>query len=150
MVGYLSGIRNITFLLLLGCMPMAACAASDATAEDCAEAVTTLAINQCAHVQAEQAEKQMERYLSAARKRYMEDSQTLAAMESAQQSWSLFRQRHCSAVHTLWRDGTMRGLMHNQCMLQQTHQRTYDIWQVYLTSMDGGSMLPRPAAEVAE
>tara|TARA_R110002051_G_scaffold216514_1_gene280810 strand:- start:31544 stop:31963 length:420 start_codon:yes stop_codon:yes gene_type:complete len=138
-------------LLLLAYLPVAACAANDAQQHDCAEAISTLAINQCAQAQVRQAEGQMEVYLAAASERYAEDPEALTALQTAQQSWVSFRQEHCAAVYTLWREGSIRGLMHNQCMLQQTRQRSHDIWQVYLTYMDGSpSLLPDPLVEVAE
>ncbi len=147
----LNGLKKLTALGLLACLPLAACAAEETTTDNCAEAMTTLAMNQCAQAEVEQAEKQLEAYLTAARERYAEDAEALAALEAAQQSWSEFRKHQCAAVYSLWRDGSIRGLMHGQCMLQQTRQRTHDIWQVYLTFMDDSPpVLPEPKTEAAE
>lgn len=146
-----NAVRHLLAGLLLACLPLAVCAASDSSEDACAGAITTLAINQCAQAQVQQAEGQMETYLAAARNRYAEDSQALGALQAAQQRWSAFRQAHCDAVYALWREGSIRGLMHSQCMRQQTRQRSHDIWQVYLTSMEGGPpLLPDPLVEAAE
>ena len=144
-------LRHLPAWLTLACLPLAACAAPEPAKVDCAEAISTLEINQCAQAEVQQAEQQLEDYLSAARQRYAQDSEALTALQTAQQSWSRFRQEHCAAVYSLWREGSIRGLMHNQCMLQQTRQRTHDVWQVYLTSMDNSTpVLPEPAVEAAE
>jgi uncharacterized protein YecT (DUF1311 family) len=110
-------LRHLPAWLTLACLPLAACAAPEAVKVDCAEAISTLEINQCAQAEVQQADQQ----------------------------------QHCAAVYSLWREGSIRGLMHNQCMLQQTRQRTHDVWQVYLTSMDNSTpVLPEPAVEAAE
>ncbi len=150
-VRMVSQLRHLTVLLTLTCLPLAACAASEAAKVDCAEAISTLEINQCAQAEVQQAEQQLEDYLSAARQRYAQDSEALTALQTAQQSWSQFRQEHCAAVYSLWREGSIRGLMHNQCMLQQTRQRTHDVWRVYLTYMESRApVLPEPAVEAVE
>lgn len=148
---YGNGWRHLTAWLLLAGLPLAAGAASDMAEDACAGAITTLAINHCADTQVQQAEGQLEVYLAAAQQRYAADPEALRALQAAQQSWSAYRQAHCDAVYALWREGSIRGLMHSDCMRQQTLQRSHDLWQVYLTSMEGGPpLLPEPLSEAAE
>ncbi|MEH6499450.1 MAG: lysozyme inhibitor LprI family protein [Pseudoalteromonas distincta] len=142
--------RTATRWLWLICLPLSACAGQAGqpagAADQCAEAMTTIDINRCLHAQSQTAEEQLQHYLNAAREQHAELPEAVAAMDMAQDNWERFRNAHCAAVYSLWADGSIRGAMHNQCLLDETRQRTRQIWQVYLTTMDGGEVLPDPTA----
>lgn len=143
MNSHLQASRVFAWMLLVCGLPAAA---GGMLEEHCAEAVSTIEINQCLYDQVLQAEQQQEDYLTAARQQLAEEDQALTAMEQAQESWLTFRNAHCAAVYMLWQDGSIRGAMHNQCLLEHTRARTRDIWQVYLTAMDGSDpLLPDPS-----
>ncbi|MFC3032047.1 lysozyme inhibitor LprI family protein [Pseudoalteromonas fenneropenaei] len=113
---------------------------------DCDKASTTFAINQCAAQQLQQAEAQMADYLAAAIKHHHVDKELVAAISDSQTAWLSYREVHCDAVYTQWRDGTIRGLMALSCKTALTQQRTSTLWQAYLTFLDSTApILPEPA-----
>ena len=152
MTHILPTLRRAGGWLLLACLPLGACADETPDAdqaaepEACANAISTVDINRCLHAQVQEAEAQLQEYLQAARDQHAEAEEAMASMNQAQESWERFRNAHCAAVYTLWQDGSIRGAMHNQCLLDETRRRTQQIWQVYLTSMDDSPpVLPEPS-----
>ncbi|HDZ55748.1 MAG TPA: DUF1311 domain-containing protein [Pseudomonas xinjiangensis] len=116
-----------------------------ASAEPCADAEDTVAINECIHAEVEKAEEELDRYLQASRERHAEQVDAVVTMEAAHGAWLRFRDSHCLAVYDLWSDGTIRGAMLGNCLLKHTRRRTHDIWQVYLATMDSSEpALPEP------
>lgn len=132
----------ITLLLLFFAMA-SAYAATDKV--DCAQAVTTYDTEVCSRKEAAAAEVMLDKYLAAARERYQGAESVLTALEQAQQSWLIYRQDHCLATYALWEGGSIRGIMMNHCLRQQTLQRTWQVWSTYLTFMDSTPpLLPEP------
>lgn len=114
-------------------------------APDCANAVTTLALNQCAADEETHALAQMREYLEASMARHQQDLRVTKAITAAQASWETYRDHHCDSVYALWRDGSIRDLMALTCRTAITQQRTHDIWQQFLNAMDGSApLLPEP------
>jgi len=117
--------------------------ASD-TAQDCENAMSTMEINQCAQWELETAEAEMHRYLDAALNRHEADATLVESIQQAQELWEGYRQAHCDAVYTQWRDGTIRGVMSLSCKKQLTQARTHTLWESFLVTMEGESLLPEP------
>lgn len=117
--------------------------ASD-TAQDCENAMSTMEINQCAQLELETAEAEMHRYLVAALNRHEADATLVESIQQAQELWEGYRQAHCDAVYTQWRDGTIRGVMSLSCKKQLTQARTHTLWESFLVTMEGESLLPEP------
>lgn len=112
---------------------------------DCSQAGTTLEIEECSREQIGALEVELDEYLAAAREHMEGEEAVLAALDLAQQSWLDYRREHCLAVRELWAGGSIRGVMMNQCLLHQTRQRIWDIWETYLTFMDSTPpLLPEP------
>ncbi|RFA24717.1 hypothetical protein CAI21_20655 [Alkalilimnicola ehrlichii] len=111
----------------------------------CKDPITTPDINYCAYQEVLAAEEVMDRYLAASRERFAEEPEVVAAIDTAQESWLEYRDKHCGSVYTLWSGGSVRGLMANQCRLDSTEHRTYELWQAFLTFMDSTPpVLPEP------
>ncbi|HEY7884673.1 MAG TPA: lysozyme inhibitor LprI family protein [Cellvibrionaceae bacterium] len=112
---------------------------------DCDEAITTPEINYCIGKEVKAAEEQLEQYLQASIARYTDDPDVVAAIEKSQETWEEYREQHCSAIYTLWREGTIRGTMYGSCKQAVTERRTYELWQAYLTYMDSTApVMPEP------
>lgn len=112
---------------------------------DCDNAMTTRDINQCALIELDAAEADMHRYLDAALRRHETDTTLVAAIQQSQARWQDYREAHCDAVYTQWREGTIRGVMSLACQKALTRERTHMLWESFLVTMEGESQLPEPA-----
>lgn len=114
---------------------------------DCNNAISTPEINQCLSLDLESAEAVMSRYLEGSRAVLEEDAETLAALDAAQTAWKTYRDLHCGSVYSLWRDGTMRGMVYLSCQISETQVRTQDLWETFLVSGEGNAPdgFPNPA-----
>lgn len=121
-----------------------------AMAEDkslnCDNAMTTLYINQCAAMQLASAQAELRQYVEASVTHHADDSELVTAIEYSQQAWEAYVTAHCDAVHTQWRDGSIRGMMALTCKTELTQQRTHTVWASFLTYMDSTPpVLPEPS-----
>lgn len=118
---------------------------------------TTPEVNSCEAEYAHRAERELARYLAAARKRLIgeasEDSDpqrsktTLAAFNTSQKAWEAFRKYECNAVYDWWSEGTIRGAMYEGCMQSLTKSRTEQVWSTWLSFMDSTPpLLPKPGS----
>lgn len=113
---------------------------------DCDKAMNTLEINQCAGIELKEAEATMGRYLEQSLAHNDHDPELVSAIESAQAAWEDYISAHCDAVYTQWREGTIRGVMGISCKTRLTEQRTYELWENFLTYMDSTPpVLPEPS-----
>lgn len=103
---------------------------------DCKNANTTYDLMDCQKIEIADAEKNLDKYLSASKQRYADDKDVISLMEKSQEVWIAYRKAHCNAIHQIWNDGTVSGLMHGSCFLNMTKKRTHEIWEAYLTYMD--------------
>lgn len=112
---------------------------------DCGNPTTTIDINRCASLELQATEAVMQMYLDASKAHYAEDPVVVEAIDGAQDAWLAYRQAHCDAVFATWRDGTIRTLMALDCSRTLTQQRTFEIWQSFLTYADSTPpVLPQP------
>ncbi|MFA5525147.1 MAG: lysozyme inhibitor LprI family protein [Tissierellales bacterium] len=136
---------NRIFITLLLLLPVMASAEAVTDKVACEQAVTTYDTEVCSRKEVVAAEISLDKYLAAARERYQDAEPILTALEQAQQSWLIYRQDHCLATYALWVGGSIRGIMMNHCLRQQTLQRTWQVWSTYLTFMDSTPpLLPEP------
>ena len=133
------------FPIVLSLIFTSAVVSATADEVDCSQAGSTLAIEECSREEVGALETELDKYLAAARQHLYGDEAVLSALDQAQQSWLDYRREHCLAVRELWAGGSIRGVMTNQCLLHQTRQRLWDIWETYLTFMDSTPpLLPEP------
>ncbi|MGY8869044.1 MAG: lysozyme inhibitor LprI family protein [Pseudomonadales bacterium] len=112
---------------------------------DCDKAMTTIEINHCAGLVLESAENEMSIYLLKSKAHHHYDPELIKSIEAAQKTWSAYAQAHCDSIYTMWREGSIRGVMYLSCKTNITKQRTHDIWFNFLTYMDSTPpVLPEP------
>lgn len=112
---------------------------------DCNKAITTIDINYCAGVDLRNSELEMATYLTKSKEHNSYDSELIKSIDIAQKSWSLYAEAHCDSIYTMWREGTIRGVMHLSCKTKITKLRTHEIWENFLTYMDSTPpVLPEP------
>jgi len=132
-------------LLLPFALTLAAssCAANESI--NCDDAYTTYEMNQCAKQDWDASTVQMQQYLQAAVEKHEDDPELVAAIQQSQSQWQAYMQAHCGAILTQWRDGTIRGVMTLACKQQLTDDRAMQLWNDFLTPMDGSDPeLPAP------
>ncbi|CDU04303.1 conserved exported hypothetical protein [Vibrio coralliirubri] len=112
---------------------------------DCENAMNTIEINQCAAIELESAQAELDKYLAASFEHNAYDAELVASIKKAQESWQAYMTAHCDSVYTQWRDGSIRGVMALSCKTSLTKQRTYEVWVNFLTYMDSTPpVLPEP------
>ncbi|WP_017092013.1 lysozyme inhibitor LprI family protein [Vibrio splendidus] len=135
--------KKVLTVVLLTCLPLLASASDDAI--DCENAMNTIEINQCAAIELESAQAELDKYLAASFEHNAYDAELVASIKKAQESWQAYMSAHCSSVYTQWRDGSIRGIMALSCKTALTKQRTHEVWANFLTYMDSTPpVLPEP------
>ncbi|MEZ8757946.1 lysozyme inhibitor LprI family protein [Vibrio splendidus] len=135
--------KKVLTVVLLTCLPLLASASDDVI--DCENAMNTIEINQCAAIELETAQVELEQHLEASFEHNDYDAELVASIKKAQESWQAYMSAHCNSVYTQWRDGSIRGLMALSCKTTLTKQRTHEVWANFLTYMDSTPpVLPEP------
>jgi uncharacterized protein len=114
---------------------------------------TTIEVNQCQAEESRRADRELARYVAAARARLLSEAgdsdnsaKALAGLDVSQKAWEAFRKAECDAVYDWWSDGTIRGAMYEDCVQAVTRSRTEQVWQSWLQFMDSTPpLMPRPA-----
>lgn len=115
------------------------------TAECYDNARTTSDTNACTAERVTSANALLQKYLSAAKKRYGSDRSVVTSIDRGQAAWLAYRDAHCNSVYAMYRDGSISGAMHLGCSLQLTTERTHRLWKDYLTYWDSTPpVLPEP------
>ncbi|HWU14899.1 MAG TPA: lysozyme inhibitor LprI family protein [Caulobacter sp.] len=120
----------------------------------CINAGTTPEVEACAAEYAHRDDRELVRYIAAARKSLSEDSvftesakAALKEFDASQAAWEAFRKAECDAVYTHWSDGTIRGAMYQSCWQAVTQARTRLVWKTWLQFMDSTPpLMPEPKA----
>ncbi|MBA4803090.1 MAG: DUF1311 domain-containing protein [Brevundimonas sp.] len=118
-------------------------------------------INACFAEDLRREEARMEIYLRRAEERAREADELTRAyggpsaqrgyLASSQAVWRAYAEIVCDGVHDAWKDGTIRTVMHLDCMTEMTRERTHVIWRHHLTHADGSlPVLPEPVETVAD
>ena len=112
---------------------------------DCENADSTIDLNHCASLDRDAARSELKRYLEASYEHNKDDPELIKAITEAQTSWEAYVEEHCDSVYTQWRQGTIRTVMALSCEISLTQQRTHELWETFLTYMDGAPpVLPEP------
>ncbi|MEZ9740069.1 lysozyme inhibitor LprI family protein [Vibrio splendidus] len=135
--------KKVLTVVLLTCLPLLVSASDDVV--DCENAMNTIEINQCAAIELESAQAELDKYLTASFEHNAYDAELVASIKKAHESWQAYMTAHCSSVYTQWRDGSIRGVMALSCKTTLTKQRTHEVWANFLTYMDSTPpVLPEP------
>ena len=103
--------------------------AASAHALDCANAVSTVDMNDCAKQEQQQVEKQLNdvyrRVLAEtpAKVGGVKPAKPKDSLVAAQRLWVKFREADCKAVLDLWSDGSIRNLQYLACMRDHAQLR---------------------------
>ena len=113
----------------LGFAAVVMSAATSAHALDCANAVSTVDMNDCAAQEQQQVEKQ----LNDAYRRVLAETPAKVggakpakpkdSLVAAQRLWVKFREADCKAVLDLWSEGSIRNLQYLGCMRDHAQVR---------------------------
>ena len=119
-------LATVAFVVLGLCLPLTAQA-------DCAEATTTLEINDCAQQEFDKTEVELNRVwkqVMAALDERADEPDVVAAkaqLRTAQKTWVNYREQDCQAVHTMHQSGSIRTLMYLGCMTSHADRRTREL-----------------------
>ncbi|OEF02025.1 hypothetical protein A136_05195 [Vibrio crassostreae 9ZC13] len=135
--------KKLISALIAVCFSFSALA--DEGVVDCENAMNTIEINQCAAIELESAQAELDKYLAASFEHNAYEAQLVASIKKAQESWQAYMTAHCDSVYIQWRDGSIRGVMALSCKTRLTKQRTHEVWANFLTYMDSTPpVLPEP------
>lgn len=110
--------RLLFSLLLIGC-------AGRSYALDCAKAVTTADINECASIEQKKVEDKLNKlYQGIVKPLEGDEKKTLV---EAQRAWIKFREADCNAVYQRWIDGTIRNVLFISCMQDRAETRIKEL-----------------------
>ena len=107
------------------------------SAPSCERADTPAEVRQCLSDSLRTTEKDMERYLAAARRA----ARPPAALDTAQTAWTAYRDAACRAATGQIEGGSVQPVVALDCRLRLTRERTLEIWRAYLAEQDE---LPEP------
>jgi uncharacterized protein YecT (DUF1311 family) len=121
----------------------------------CPAAKNTIELDECFANIAAQADSELARYLSAARRRLDHDAvqdptdpgpkRARAGLDTAEASWRQYREAECGAVYDYWSAGSIRGGRSLSCQIKVTRLHTHTIWAEWLTYEDSTQpILPEP------
>jgi len=113
-------------------------AAGEARSPACERAETTADMRACLAQALQAAEKDLRRYLDAARR----DARPPDALEKSQAAWSAYRDAACAAAAGQYEGGSLRPVVALDCLLRLTRERTLELWRAYLANE---GTLPEPA-----
>jgi len=116
---------------------------------------STPEVNACFVEYSRRADRELDRYVAAARKRLMDEANddpkrqapktALAEFDAAQAAWVAYRKAECTAYYDWWSEGTIRGAMYGGCWVSATKSRTEAIWSSWLHYMDSTPpLMPEP------
>ena len=135
--------KKLISALIAVCFSFSALA--DEGVVDCENAMNTIEINQCAAIELESAQAELDKYLAVSFEHNAYDAELVESIKKAQESWQAYMTAHCDSVYTQWRDGSIRGVMALSCKTTLTKQRTHEVWANFLTYMDSTPpVLPEP------
>ena len=115
---------------------------------DCENPISTVDYDYCRALELEMAQKELDKYLSAAYEHNSEDTTLTETIKTAQKSWETYREDHCTSLYVKYREGSIRNIIAMSCETELTKKRTFDIWENFLSYMDSSpSVLPKPSIE---
>jgi uncharacterized protein YecT (DUF1311 family) len=100
---------------------------------------TTAELRRCASEALRDAEREMSRYLDAARAVARPES----ALHGAQDAWTRYRDAACRGAGGQFEGGSLQPVVVLDCRARLTRERTRELWRAYLAEQ---GELPEPAA----
>lgn len=114
-------------------------------ASSCAQAYTTLDMNECLAGLLKQSDARRAEYLESAIERHADRAALTTKIAASDAAFTAYRDAECGAVYEDWKEGSIRGIMSLTCRIHLTDKRTTDIWQNWLTYPDSTPpLLPEP------
>lgn len=98
---------------------------------------TTAEMRICTAERLRSAEKDLERYLEAARS----VARPPASLDSAQAAWAGYRDQACRAAAGQFEGGSLQPVVMLDCRLRLTRERILELWRAYLAEQ---GVLPEP------
>ncbi len=112
-----------------------------AHADECSNAPTQAALNQCASVQYKTADKELNRLYQEIGQGLKNQAQTKQRLVSAQRAWVAFRDAECSYATSVVESGSLYPLAYSQCMTTLTKARVENL-KHYLNCEEGDLSCP--------
>ncbi|AIR01900.1 lysozyme inhibitor LprI family protein [Pluralibacter gergoviae] len=114
-----------------------------ALAEDCGNAATQLAMNECAAGEYQAADKKLNDTYATVLQRAT--GETKARVKTAQQKWIALRDADCALVASGTEGGSVQPMIRSQCLTEKTVERT--AWLESLLNCEEGDLsCPLPPA----
>ncbi len=98
---------------------------ASAYALDCQTPVTTVDMSQCAAIDYQKADEELNAVYQQLRS--MLDEQGRLLLRDAQRAWIPYRDAECARMADTFRGGTMAGLAHLSCMSEMTSRRSTEL-----------------------
>jgi len=99
-------------------------------AEVCKDSKTLKDSNDCMEQAAVSAKREFNRYFAKLTES-IKDEKAKTALRVAQDRWSEYRDKSCSAAFDFYSSGVMRAIMEFTCEIQLTRSRTKDLDVIY-------------------
>lgn len=116
-----------------------------ANAEDCANAMTQAAMNQCAAQENEAADKELNTLYKQITARLKDNVEAKQLLVKAQRAWIGFRDAECSFSASGVEGGSVYPMIHNDCITTLTKARI-QAFKIYLECKEGDLSCPVPEA----
>lgn len=114
-----------------------------ALAEDCGNAATQLAMNECAAAEYQEADKKLNDTYATVQQRATGETKVL--LETAQQKWIALRDADCALVASGTEGGSIQPTIRSQCLTEKTVERA--AWLESLLNCEEGDLsCPLPPA----
>ena len=114
-------------------------------ASRCADAATTIELNQCMMDFVRRADARQTKYLEAVLAERKDRPDLAESIRSSDTAFKAYRDAECGAVYQDWIAGSIRVAMAATCRIDMTDERTHRLWQTWLAGMEPSSaILPEP------
>ncbi|CAN5322229.1 hypothetical protein BH10PSE7_BH10PSE7_42510 [soil metagenome] len=114
-----------------------------AAAEDCANAETQTALDECADQEFKAADAALNKAYKSIAKRLADDQDTRKLFVTAQKAWIEFRDAECEFSTSAASDGSIYAMLYSNCLAGLSKKRTAD-FQRYLSCEEGDLGCPVP------
>jgi uncharacterized protein YecT (DUF1311 family) len=114
-------------------------------ADNCANAVTQLEMNQCAAQENKAADKELNKLYKQITARLKDNPEAKQLLVKAQQAWLSFRDAECSFSASGAEGGSVYPLIYNDCITAQTKARV-EAFKAYLQCKETDLGCPVPEA----
>lgn len=128
---------RLPYLLALAPLLLSAAAQAD----DCANASTQSAMNECADKQYKQADSQLNALYKQINSRLQDSPDSKKRLVSAQRAWVAFRDAECAFAASGVEGGSVYPMIYNGCLAELTEKRVA-AFKTYLDCQEGDLSCP--------